>query len=441
AAGSVAGHLEARNDGTALRGWPLAGALRLQTRSLGFIDSYVAQVDRVSGQLDANLTLTGSLAALGLNGELRVTGGEIDAYQINLALRDLNFDARLRDTVLQFSGSTRAGADGRARFDGELAWRNALPYGELHLTGENLRVVNIPEARVQASPDVRLKFAGRRIDVTGTVTLPYARLQRPDELTNAVRASGDEVIVSVNKPPARDEFHVFSDLTLQLGERVTIDTLGLVGRLSGSLRTVADDSGFNRGTGELQVEEGKYTAYGRRLDIERGRLQFKNGPLNDPVIDLRAIKKFPDITAGVNVRGTLRAPRMTFFSDPAVSQAQIVSLLLAGGSLESVQNNTDPTQRSNEARNNMLLQGSALLFQQFGGKVGLDDVSVESGLNNDTSLVLGRYLSPRLYVSYGISLAEAINTIKMRYTIGDHWTIKTEAGLARSADLVYTIER
>jgi translocation and assembly module TamB len=441
AAGNVTGHLEARNEGGALRNWPLNGALRLQTQALGFIDSYVAQVDRVSGQLDANLTLTGSLAALGLNGELKVTGAEVDAYQINLALRELNFDARLKDTVLQFNGSTRAGADGRAQFEGELAWRDALPYGQLHLSGENLRVINIPEARVQASPDVRMKFSGRRIDVSGTVTLPYARLQRPDQLTNAVRTSSDEVIVSVNQPPPQAGFHVFSDLTLQLGERVTIDTFGLVGRLSGSLRTVADDSGFNRGTGELQVEEGKYTAYGRKLDIERGRLQFKNGPLNDPVIDLRAIKKFPDITAGVNVRGTLRAPRMTFFSDPVVSQAQIVSLLIAGGSLESVQNNTDPTQRSNAARNNMLLQGSALLFQQFGGKVGLDDVSVESNLNNDTSLVLGRYLSPRLYVSYGISLAEAINTIKTRYTIGDHWTIKTEAGTSRSADLVYTIER
>jgi translocation and assembly module TamB len=441
AGGNIAGHLEARNDGGTLHDWPLSGEVRLQTHSLGFIDSYVAQVDRVSGQLDANLALTGTLAALGFNGDLKLTDAEVDAYQINLSLRELNFEARLRDTVLQLSGSTRAGADGHAQFDGELAWRDLLPYGQLHLSGENLRVINIPEARVQASPDVRMKFAGRRIDVTGTVNLPYARLQRPDQLTNAVRASGDEIIVSVNQAPPGESFHVFSDLTLVLGERVTIDTLGLVGRLSGSLRTVADDSGFNRGTGELQVEEGKYTAYGRKLDIERGKLQFKNGPLNDPVIDLRAIKKFPDITAGVNVRGTLRAPRMTFFSDPAVSQSQIVSLLLAGGSLESVQNNTDPTQRSNEARNNMLLQGSALLFQQFGGKVGLDDVSVESGLNNDTSLVLGRYLSPRLYISYGISLAEAINTIKMRYTIGDHWTIKTEAGTARSADLVYTIER
>jgi translocation and assembly module TamB len=440
ASGNIAGHLDARNEGGELRTWPLKGEVRLSTHSLGFIDSYVAQVDRVAGQLDANLALDGTLAALNLNGDLKLTNAEVDAYQINLSLRELNFEARLKDSVLQLNGSTRAGADGHAQFDGELAWRELLPYGQLHLSGDNLRVVNIPEARVQASPDVRMKFNGRRIDIGGTVTLPYARLQRPDQLTNAVRASGDEIIVTTNQAPPGESFHVFSDLTLVLGDRVTIDTLGLVGRLSGSLRTIADDTGFARGTGELQVEEGKYTAYGRKLDLERGKLQFRNGPLNDPAVDLRAIKKFPDITAGVNVRGTLRAPRMTFFSEPMVSQSQIVSLLIAGGSLDSVQN-ADPTQRGAEARNNMLLQGSALLFQQFGGKVGLDDVSVESDLKNETSLVLGRYLSPRLYVSYGISLAEAINTIKMRYTIGDHWTIKTEAGLTRSADLVYTIER
>jgi translocation and assembly module TamB len=437
----ITGKITARRRSAPWRDWPLSGALQLQTQSLGFIDSYVAQVDRVSGRLEANLTIAGTAAAPGLNGELKVSDAEVDAYQINLALRALNFTARLKDTVLQLDGSADAGSDGHARFDGELAWREALPYGHLHLAGENLHVVNIPEARVQASPDVNMKFTGRRIDVTGTVTLPYARLQRPDQLANAARASSDEVIVSKNQPPRGESFHVFSDLTLRLGERVTIDTLGLAGRLSGSLRSVADDSGFNRATGELQVEEGKYTAYGRRLDVEHGRLLYSNGPLNDPAIDLRAIKKFPDITAGVNVRGTLRAPRMTFFSDPPVSQSQIVSLLLAGGSLESVQNTSDPTQRSNAARNNMLLQGSALLFQQFGSKVGLDEVSVESDLNNETSLVLGRYLSPRLYVGYGISVVEAINTIKMRYTIGDHWTIKSEAGTERSADLVYTIER
>ena len=69
-----------------------------------------------------------------------------------------------------------------------------------------------------------------------------------------------------------------------------------------------------------------------------------------------------------------------------------------------------------------------MLAAQLGNKLGIPDISVESTLSNETSLVLGKYLSPRLYVSYGVSLTESINTFKMRYTINDHWTIKTEAG-------------
>jgi translocation and assembly module TamB len=73
--------------------------------------------------------------------------------------------------------------------------------------------------------------------------------------------------------------------------------------------------------------------------------------------------------------------------------------------------------------------------------VGIDDVGVESDINNDTSLVLGKQLSTRLYISYGISLAEAINTFKARLTLGKGWTLKTESGKARSADIVYTFKK
>jgi translocation and assembly module TamB len=305
--------------------------------------------------------------------------------------------------------------------------------------GSDLRVLNIPEARVDASPDVALHMDGRRIDLRGTVTLPYARIE-PAHLTKAVLPSSDEVIVAHDVAPHETLITVFSDITLVLGERVTVNTQGLSGRLSGSINVKSDDTGINRGSGELKVEEGKYVAYGRNLDIERGRLLFSNGFISDPGLDLRAVKKFPDITAGVNVRGTLRSPRMTFFSDPEVAQSQIVSLLLAGGSLESLQNANDPSAHANAGRSDALTQGGAILAQQIGGRFDIE-AGVEQDMTNETSLVLGRYLSPRLYVSYGVGLVEAINTVKMRYTIGDHWTIKTEAGTQRSADLVFTIEK
>jgi translocation and assembly module TamB len=442
-AGKLTGQATARPGDSSWQTWPLSGRVQLATTALGLLDSYLPQIDRASGRVTADLQLAGTLGAPLLNGSLNVRNAVVDAYQVNLAVRELNLDATLHDNVLDVEGSAAAGVGGKARFSGNLKWQDKLPYGDLHVTGESLLVVNIPEAKVYASPDVDLRLTGRRIDVTGTIELPYARLEQPDTLASAMRVSGDEVLVKAEEDDPGERTQVYSNVTLKLGDRVTINTTGLQGRLSGSITSVSDESGFNRGTGELNVEEGKYTAYGRKLDITRGRLIYKNSPLGDPGVDLRAVKQFPDITAGVNVRGSLAAPSVTFFSDPTIPQSQIVSLLLAGGSLDSVQNQAtsgDQTARSNAASASMLLQGSAILAQQFGNRLGTD-VSVEQNLQNDTSLVLGRYLSPRLYISYGIGLAEAINTVKMSYTIGDKWTLRTEAGQARSADLVYTIKK
>jgi translocation and assembly module TamB len=437
--GRIAGKISARGLEADWHDWPLTGELALDTHSLGFVSAYVSPIDRARGRVTGVLTLSGSGGAPRLAGELKVIDGQLDAYQINLSLREVNFTARLTDDTLAIEGAALAGPDGHASVRGTLRWQQGLPYGDLHLVGSDLRVLNIPEARVDASPDVALHLDGQRIDLRGTVTLPYARIE-PAHLAKAVLPSGDEVIVAHDVTPHEALIKVFSDITLVLGERVTVNTQGLSGRLSGSITVTSDDTGINRGSGELKVEEGKYVAYGRNLDIDRGRLLFSNGFISDPGLDLRAVKKFPDITAGVNVRGTLRSPRMTFFSDPEVAQSQIVSLLLAGGSLESLQNANDPSAHANAGRSDALTQGGAILAQQIGGRFDIE-AGVEQDMTNETSLVLGRYLSPRLYVSYGVGLVEAINTVKMRYTIGDHWTIKTEAGTQRSADLVFTIEK
>jgi translocation and assembly module TamB len=93
------------------------------------------------------------------------------------------------------------------------------------------------------------------------------------------------------------------------------------------------------------------------------------------------------------------------------------------------------------AANELLTQGGAILAQQLGSRIGLPDISVETDLNNETSLVLGKYLSPRLYVSYGVGLTEELNAIRLRYSLGDHWTIRTTAGQIKGADLVFSVEK
>jgi translocation and assembly module TamB len=364
---------------------------------------------------------------------VKLSDAEIDLYQVNLGLRQLGLEAHLTDKGLDFSGSARVGS-GAATAGGHLEWRDSLPYGKFQLKGTNLRVADVPEAQIDASPDLQFGVEGRKIEVTGSVKVPYAKIE-PRDLTGAVRASSDEVLVGSEAEDPAKRFEVVSTITMNLGDRVNIHTSGLTGRLAGGITVRSGYDAITRASGEFTVEEGKYTAYAHNLDIQRGRLIFTGGPVDNPGIDVRAIRKFPDVTAGVNVRGTLLQPRISFFSDPSLPQAQVVSLILSG-SLASAQ--TRQTGASNEA----LVQGGAILAQQLTSRVGISDVGVESDLlTNDTSLVLGRYLSPRLYVSYGVSLTQQLNTLKLRYTLGDHWTVKTEVGQARGADLVYTIDK
>jgi translocation and assembly module TamB len=384
-AGSVQGKLAVQRSTSQWQDWPLNGELHVHTSELGLVSLYAPDIDRASGQLG--------------------------------------------DAGIDFSGGAHAGA-GEVSASGHLEWRNLLPYGKFHLEGSNLRVADVPEAQIDASPNLDFSIAGRRIEVTGKVVVPYAKIQ-PKDITNAVRASADEIIVGGEADDPSKRFEVVSTITLELGDKVNLDAMGLSARLTGSVTVSSGYDAITRGTGELSVAEGKYTAYARKLDIQRGRLIYNGRPIDDPGIDVIAQKQFPDVTAGVKVRGTLTHPFLSFFSDPPLPQSQIVSLILAGGSLQSAAN----------PNNAAIGQATALLAYELSSRVqGLPDVSLETDpLANETSLVLGRYLSPRLYVSYGMSLTEQLNTFKLRYTLGDHWTIRTELGQARGADLVFSI--
>ena len=443
--GLIAGRLRAERTGGELMASPMRGQLQMATGELGFLTLYLPAIDRAAGHFDANLNFEGTLGSPRASGVIKLTNAELDLYQMNLALRALDMEARIVANNLEYSAKARAGA-GTLTSAGKLEWRDSLAYGEINLAGENLRLVDVPEARIDASPDLNFRIAGRDIFVKGEVKVPLARIQ-PADLTNAVLPSADEHMVGATEAMEKDPYRVTSEITMTLGEKVSIDTYGLTGHITGSIteRTLPGEP--SRATGELQVKDGQYVALARKLDIERGRLIFSGGLLVDPAVDIRAVKIFPDVKAGVNVRGSLREPRLTFFSEPSIPQSQIVSLLLAGGTLESAQ--SADRAGTPGATQEVASQAAALLAAQIGGKIGLQDISVESQgrksddgrLSNDTSLVLGKYLSPRLYVSWGISLTENINTIKMRYTLDDNWTIKTEAGTERAADLVFTIER
>jgi translocation and assembly module TamB len=196
-----------------------------------------------------------------------------------------------------------------------------------------------------------------------------------------------------------------------------------------------------RGLGAINVAEGQYKAFGQDVRIARGRLSYNNTPLSEPVLDLVAERRIEDedVTVAVNVRGTLDAPFISLTSTPAMSQNEALSYLLTGRSVDTLQ--SGEVQALGSAAESLALGGGGMLLGGIGTRLGLDEVKFEKSGVDDTAVVLGKYLSPKLFVSYGVSIAEAINTVKLRYSLSKKWALRAEAGLDQSADIEYKIER
>ncbi|MCP4233373.1 MAG: translocation/assembly module TamB, partial [Aestuariibacter sp.] len=130
----------------------------------------------------------------------------------------------------------------------------------------------------------------------------------------------------------------------------------------------------------------------------------------------------------------------SLFSTPSMGQTDTLSYLLLGRPLEDTTDNDGALMA--KAALALKLTGGDKIAKNIRDQLGLDAVHLEGSDSGDqASLVVGSYLSPKLYVSYGIGLIESFNTLNLRYNISEQWLLKAESGESQGADLMYTFER
>jgi translocation and assembly module TamB len=426
---------------------PLEGGIDVDCRNIGpVLTVFAPRLARSSGVLTVHMTPTGTA------GNFRMTG--------RAALEDARIDlpsgVRLRDTDLELlsDGKGQVTLDGAVTSGGgrvvlqassarsEKGWVN----GTFTAQGERFQVINQPEAQVFVSPDVEVRIEERTATVTGRVFVPFARIETTQVPASAASRSSDVVFVEdtlATKPALK----VQTQLRVELGDSVSFSGFGLSGRLAGSL-AVNDESGRpTQGTGEIQIVDGKYRAFGNELTIDPGRFVFGGGAIDNPGLDVRAYR---GLTAqqnvmtgsgeivGVNLRGTLRRPEFSVFSNPPMSESEIMSYLVLGRPMSS---SGDQSALASAALLYGMQQGTNVAGG-IGKRFALDDAYVEGGSEaKETAFVAGKYLSPKLYVSYAAGLFEHTNTFRARYSLTHRWTLQAESGKDSSTDLLYWFER
>ncbi len=421
----------------------LNGQLKVDFDDLTVLSTFISEVMDAQGQLVGALNVRGTLKAPQLGGELQLKNGNILLDTPNIQLKQTQISL-LGDggKQLKLKAQTQSG-DGQLQLDGEIDWSGLRTQVNARIRGEDFLAVNIPEAQVKVSPDLTLAVSPPRLDIRGRIRVPSAEL-RPRDLTRrgAIAPDADQIIVG-EEASARAGLQVHSEIELVLGNAVNFEGLGLTTRLEGRLKTRMRPGRAATGEGDLRLKDGRYKAYGQNLTIETGRLIFSGGPLTEPGLDIKAYRQAnSEVRAGVIVRGLLAKPEVSLYSSPSMRETDQLSYLVLGRAAES--SSEDDQNMLNNAALALGLKGSDFLAKRFKGKLGLDEVSIGAQPGEESSqasLVLGKYLSPDIYVSYGIGLFEPVYTFNLRYQLSSKWSLQTESGVESGGDLFYTIER
>jgi translocation and assembly module TamB len=426
-----------------MKGQPIEGELSARLSRLELLPALLPDVEDTRGELRASLALGGTLGDPRITGRVTLADGTAQVPRLGLTLKAIALTAESdgRDRI-RFEGRLRSG--GELRFNGRMQWPtdNARDWSaELALKGERVEAVKIPEAWVLVSPDLRLRARLRRVDVEGELVVPEARIE-PLQTGAAVPVSRD--VILVNAPDdlvaGRTPWDLYSQVRVVLGDKVRFNGFGLTGNITGSVTATDEPERITTARGELNVTAGKYQAYGRDLDVERGRLIFAGGPIDNPGIDARAVRRVGEVLAGISVRGTLKSPVLTLFSDPPMPETDILSYLILGQPLQ--QASTAEGRTLLGAASALTLTGGDRVARDIGARFGFEEVAIQAGSTpGEASLVVGRYLSPKLFVAYSVGLFEQINLLRLRYQLSSRWTVQTETGTYSGADLLFTIER
>jgi len=418
----------------------LSGKINWQSTDLSFLKHLYPDIIKPTGQLDLNTTISGTLSKPLINGKLMLKNARVVLPARQITVSNINITANFDANKVVYTGELSSGE--KITIAGETALEKNFPT-TLTIKGQNFLASNSHEFKLYLSPDLTIKSTSQRIDVTGDVAVPKAMIA-PHEFASTEELPDDVVFVdqesTIKKEKPEPPIGLYTNINLIAGDDVQINVKGLKGRLTGKVNLQSTPTTTTIATGQLNIIDGEFRSRGAELKVEQGQLIFTNSPITDPAINVRATKTIKTTTStftilqeniivGIAITGRVKNPKIKLFSEPpGLSQADILSYIVLGQPLGSA---------SKSSLSVLMTAASALDVGSDNGGItkvigniksafGLSEIGFQTGstyspetddISQNTSLVLGKYLSPKLYVQYSIGLIEPINTIRLNYSL------------------------
>jgi len=442
--GEVSGQLQVRT--TPETRWPqrdatVTGTVQAHVADLGIWGAWVPPGWRVGGDLRGTAAVSGTFGDPRYAGTVTGKGLGVRNLLQGVNVTDGQVVVRLEGDRAEIERFTLRGGEGTLELSGG-ATLGAAPQAQVKIVAERFRVLGRVDRLVIASGQAELSLQAAQTRLEGRFTIDeglfdISRADAPsldDDVT--VRRNGSTELTSADEAPPRAARNFVLGVNIDLGQNLRLRGRGLDTLLRGELR-LSTPGGRLTVNGTINADSGTYAAYGQKLDIERGIVAF-SGVLDNPRLDVLAMRPNVDVRVGVAITGNLLTPRVRLFAEPEMSDNEKLSWLVLGRA-------PDGLGRTDTA----LLQRAAVALLAGEGEaptdtllrnLGIDDISLKQsdGDVRETVISLGKQLSRRWYVGYERGVNATTGSWQLIYRIARRFTLRAQSGLDNSLDVIWT---
>jgi len=415
---------------------PVSGSIKMNIPSLTWVGPLISPSMVSEGQLKSDIALAGTLANPKLTGRITANRLRLLFGELGIDLPQGVLDSQLSGNTLTITHLAFHSEGGTLTATGPISFSDGKPSIKVSLKAEHFPLLSRSDRKLVFSGSSEIDSQEGRAQLKGAFDIDSGNFDIGRE--DMPQLSDDVVITGATKK-ASDALAAAIDVDVKLGNDLVVKGRGLDARLAGEMHLSSEAHTPLHAQGSINVASGTYTAYGRKLAIEEGTLRF-NGPVDNPALNILAMRRGEEVEAGVTVRGTALAPRVTLISEPTVPDPEKLSWLVLGRGLSTA--GAADLGALQGAAGALLSQGAASGVQsQIATAFGLDDVRIDSQPDNlqQRIITLGKRLSSKLYIGYEQSLQTAGSVVHIRYTLSPRLTLEGEAGTRSALSLFYNI--
>ncbi|BBO59643.1 translocation/assembly module TamB domain-containing protein [Mycoavidus sp. B2-EB] len=428
---------------------PLSGRIALAAPALRTISALLGPQYIFEGRLAMDLTLAGQFAKPKVSGHLSGDDLAVNLLDEGVALSRGIIRIALSENQVDFRQVEFHGVEGTVRILGGIALDHVNPILSAKLVADKFELFATPDKQLSLSGQATLanRDASGGLAIDGDFKIDHALFDLP--ATPSPKLGDDVIVMRANDEPAQAVLPVLASdkqcspggflpaakIHLDLGRDFRFHGAGADLKLRGKLSVLSE---FNKplyAVGDIRVDPGStYEAFGRKLAIENGYFGF-NGPLNNPSINVLAMRRNQEVEVGVQVSGTLRMPHALLISEPNLPDNEKISWLLFGHGSSGGMN----LGQVNTAAAAFALLGS-VGGKQIAKTIGLDEFSIgesEAGLTDPQVVNLAKALNERFILGYEQGLTTAASIFKATWQFSRSWSITAHTGTLNGVDLLF----